>query len=192
MRTMSALTAPGFITVEEYLAGEERRDVKHEYVGGSVYAMAGASWGHNQVAGNLFGELRTHTRGGPCRVFMADMKVRLLIQGQELFYYPDIVVTCDPRETEDYFLRFPKLIIEVLSPATERVDRREKLWSYITIPTLEEYVLVAQETPAVTIYRRRADWQPETIIGLESTLLLESVGLSVPLRELYENVRGLA
>ena len=189
---MSALTALRFISVEEYLAGEESSDVKHEYVGGAVYAMAGTTRTHNTIGGNLHGELRTHLRGGPCQAYTNDVKVRLLIRGEDLFYYPDVMVGCDPRDTDEHFLRFPKLIVEVLSPSTERLDRREKFWSYLTIPTLEEYVLIAQESPAATIHRRRTDWQPETVIGVDSTLHLESVGLSLPLRVLYENVRGLA
>lgn len=189
---MSALTAARFVTVEEYLDGERRSDVKHEYVDGEVYAMAGASWGHSQAAGNFFGELRAHLRGGPCKAFISDMKVRLKISQQDLFYYPDVVVTCDPRDTDDYFLRFPKLIIEVLSPTTARLDRREKFQAYTALPGLEEYVLVSQEEPQVTIFRRRTHWEPEHTFGLEATLHLESVDFTLPLRVLYENVRGMA
>jgi Uma2 family endonuclease len=188
---MSALADPKFITVEEYLDGEQRGEVKHEYIGGSVFAMAGASKSHNLLGGNLYAELRPHLRSGPCRAYIGDVKVRLLIRKVDIFYYPDLVVGCDERDTDEYFLRFPKLIVEILSPATERVDRREKLLSYISIPTLEEYVLVAQETPAVTVYRKRTDWQPESVIGLDAVLQLESVDFSIPLRVLYENVDGL-
>lgn len=189
---MSALAATRFITVEEYLAGEESSEVKHEYIGGSVYAMAGTTRTHNAIARRLSARLDSHLAGGPCESYIGDVKVRLLIRGEDLFYYPDLMVGCDPRDTDELFLRFPKLIVEVLSPSTERLDRREKFWSYITIPTLEEYVLLAQETPTATVHRRRTDWQPEAIIGLDSVLHLESVDLSLPLQVLYENVRDVA
>jgi Uma2 family endonuclease len=189
---MSALLSPQYLSVAEYLAGEQISDVKHEYVGGSVYAMAGTTRTHNSISLRLATRLGTHLGGGPCQTYVNDVKVRLLIRGEDLFYYPDLMVGCDPRDTDELWLRFPKLIIEVLSPSTERLDRREKFWSYITIPTLEEYVLVAQESPAVTIHRRRTDWQPEAIVGLDSTFHLESVDLTLPLRALYENVRDAA
>jgi Uma2 family endonuclease len=188
---MAALAAPDLITVEEYLAGEQLSDVKHEYVAGRVYAMAGASRGHNQVAGNVFAELRSHLRGGPCQAFIADMKARLKIRQQDIFYYPDVIVTCDPRDTDDYFLRFPKLIIEVLSPSTERLDRKEKFESYLTVPTLEEYVLISQEQPDVTCFRRSSAWEPHVVSGIEAAMHLESVDFTLPLSVVYENVRSL-
>lgn len=189
---MSALALPRLISVEEYLDGEKFSNAKHEFIGGQVYAMAGSTRSHNHAAVNLVSELRTHLRGGPCEAYLGDVKVRLFIRQVDIFYYPDLVVTCDPRDTEEYFLRFPKLIVEVLSDSTERIDRTEKQQSYITIPTLEEYVLVSQQQPHVTIFRRRADWEPETTFGLDATLHLESVDFSLPLKVLYENVRGIA
>ena len=188
---MAALAAPEIITVEEYLAGEQLSDVKHEYVAGRVYVMAEASRGHNQVAGNVFAELRSHLRGGPCQAFIADMKARLKIRQQDHFYYPDVILTCDPRDTDDYFLRFPKLIIEVLSPATERLDRKEKFDGYLTMPTLEEYVLISQGQPEVTCFRRSLAWEPQIAAGIESMIHLASVDFRLPLSVVYENVRGI-
>src|SRR6266404_3018929 len=150
-------------TVDEYLSGELRGEIRHEYIGGTIYAMAGASEDHNAIAGNLFAALHSHLRGKPCRVFFVDMKVRLLIARADIFYYPDLMVACDPRDTDRYFKRYPKVLIEVLSPDTEATDRREKFLSYTGIETLEEYVLVAQDRREVTVFRRSRQWQPEIL-----------------------------
>ena len=98
-------------------------------------------------------------------------------------------MACDPSDTDRYFKRLPKLIIEVVSPATERTDRLEKLEHYTTLSSLEEYVLVYQDRMHVTIFRRRTGWVGEIIVDPLACIELESVGLSVPLAALYENVR---
>ena len=176
------------ISVEEYLQGEPLSELRHEYVDGEVFAMAGGLLNHNTIALNAASELRTHLRGKPCRAFMADALVRVLAFQQDVFYYPDVMVGCDDRDTNAQFLRFPKLIIEVLSKSTERVDRNEKFLRYITIPTLEEYVLAVQKCQAVTIFRRRLDWGQEVIEDPQGIVRLESVGLELPLAAFYENV----
>ena len=176
------------ISVEEYLQGEPLSELRHEYVDGEVFAMAGGLLNHNTIALNAASELRTHLRGKPCRAFMADALVRVLAFQQDVFYYPDVMVGCDDRDTNAQFLRFPKLIIEVLSKSTERVDRNEKFLRYITIPTLEEYVLADQKCQAVTIFRRRLDWGQEVIEDPQGIVRLESVGLELPLAAFYENV----
>jgi Uma2 family endonuclease len=186
---MSALAYPQLITVEDYLTGEPLSEVKHEFVAGEVYAMAGASRVHGRLALRLGSLLEQHLRGLPCEAFVGDMKVRIRFGLQDVFYYPDIVVGCDPQDTDDYFLRFPKLIIEVLSPATERVDKREKLQHYTSIASLEEYVLVAQDRVQVIIYRRRANWAGEMITEPEDKLTLESVDLTLTLEQLYEHIQ---
>jgi Uma2 family endonuclease len=151
-------------------------------------AMAGGSRAHNAISLNFASELRNHLRGKPCEVFMADVKARVLAHQQDTFYYPDVMVGCDERDTNDLYLRFPKLIIEVLSRSTERVDRNEKFLRYITIPTLEEYVLAEQSRQAVIIFRRRKGWAKEEITDPEGIVHLESVGLTLPLAAFYANV----
>lgn len=178
-----------FISVEEYLAGEEAGEVKHEYIGGTVYAMAGASRDHNTISLNLASALRSHLRGGPCRTFVSDVKVRLQHAGNDIFYYPDVVVGRDARDTEPLFLIHPKVVIEVLSAGTERLDRREKFWAYMGIESLEEHVLVAQDRPEVTLHRRANGWRPEVLKGAEDTLRLASLNFSTPLSDLYEGVK---
>src|SRR5262245_34123570 len=128
-RSMEAAAKTGTVSVEEYLAAEPRSEVRHEYIGGEVYAVAGASEEHNIIATNLLAALHAHLRGKACRVFMVDMKVRLFAAREEIFYYPDLMVTCDARDTDRYFKRFPNVLIEVLSTDTARTDRREKFFS---------------------------------------------------------------
>jgi Uma2 family endonuclease len=173
------------LSVDDYLSGEQLSDVKQEYIDGRVYAMAGASWWHNRVAMRFYSKLEAHLEGTPTTTLTGDMKVRMLIKQKDLFYYPDVVVTCDPRDTGGYFLRFPKLVIEVLSESTERLDRTEKRENYQTLPSLEEYVLVSQDQPEVTIFRRRANWEAEINHGLEAVIHLESVELHLPLATIY-------
>jgi Uma2 family endonuclease len=185
---MQAVRESATISVEEYLAREQNGEVRHEYIGGAVHAMAGASEEHNAVAGNIFAALHSHLRGKPCRAFMVDLKVRLQIARADIFYYPDVMVVCDSRDTDRYFKRFPKVLVEVLSPDTERTDRGEKFVSYTQIETLEEYVLVAQDRMEVTIFRRSADWRPEVLRQAEQPLRLASIEFSLALSGVYEGL----
>ena len=186
---MQALQQADWISVDDYLAGEPLGEVRHEYIGGTVYAMAGASEDHNVIALNLATALRAHLRGKRCRAFINDMKVRLQVADDDLFYYPDVMVACDPRDTHRFFKQFPRVIIEVLSPDTERTDRREKFLSYTRLETLEEYVLVAQARREVTVFRRSADWRPEVLGRPEDVLRLPSLEFELPLGLVYEDVK---
>ncbi len=185
---MSPVRQLHFLTVEEYLTGEQLSDVKHEYIAGKVHAMAGASWWHNRFAGRLYSRLETHLDTKPYTPFTGDMKVRMRVKSQDLFYYPDVVVSCDPRDVGGYCLSHPKLIIEVLSESTERLDRTEKMSNYLTLPSLEEYLLVAEDKPEATLFRRRTGWEPEVYQGLDAVVHLETVGYEFVLAELYHGV----
>ncbi|HYV28348.1 MAG TPA: Uma2 family endonuclease [Candidatus Eisenbacteria bacterium] len=186
---MEATLTSEFISVDEYLGGEKLAEVRHEFVAGHVFAMAGASEEHNFIAGNIFAALHAHLQGKSWRVFLAEMKARLLVSETDIFYYPDVMVACDPRDTDRYFKRFPKVLIEVLSPDTERTDRREKFLSYTQIETLEEYVLVAQDRMEVTVFRRSNKWQPEVAHQSEEQLRLTSLDFALPLSEIYAGVK---
>jgi Uma2 family endonuclease len=177
------------LNVEEYLAGELHSRDRHEYLGGTVYAMAGASIGHNLIAGNLFSSLRTHLRGKPCQVFMSDVKLRLRISEEDVFYYPDVMAACDPSDAERYFKRRPQVLIEVLSPETESIDRREKFLSYIQIETLAEYILVGQNKMEATVFRRANKWEPEILNRADESLRIESLNFALPLNSVYEGVK---
>jgi len=180
------------MTPEQYLAEEEKGELRHEYANGFTYAQAGASRAHNLLAHTLSSILRGHLRGGgPYRTYIADMKVRILSRDLDLFYYPDVMVSCDPSPPHDYYEDKPKLLVEVLSERTESRDRLEKLNAYTQLPSLEEYLLIAQHKVAVDIYRRQDDGFELERLGDDDTLNLQSVGLRLPVRELYEDIIGL-
>ena len=185
---MSTAEKLDYISVQDYLAAEEQSEVRHEYLGGLVYAMAGETRDHNQIAQNIAFAIRNHLKGGPCRSYIGDIRVNFDLKDDEYYYYPDLVVTCDQRDDHPRFVRFPKLIIEVLSPSTERVDKREKFFAYTTMDSLEEYVLVAQETREVIISRRADGWRKEIISGPEASVTLASLGFSMALAEIYESL----
>lgn len=175
------------LSVADYLAGERDAAVRHEYVDGQAYAMAGASARHNRIALNIAGRLNDHPLDGVCEAFMADMKIKV---APELFYYPDVVVTCDAPGGDAYFRTQPRLIVEVLSPTTERTDRHEKLAAYRSCPSVQEYVLVSQERMQIEVHRRRGDeWQVEILTGADERCAFESVGLTLGVGDVYRNVR---
>jgi Uma2 family endonuclease len=185
---MEVLKLRELVSVADYLADEPISEFRHEYIGGEIHAMAGASEEHNAISLNLATALQSHLKGRRCRAFIHDMKVRLQIAGDDVFYYPDVMVACDPRDTDRYFKRFPTVIVEVLSPETERTDRREKFLSYQQIETLEEYVLVAQDKSEVTVFRRANQWRPEIVRQASDSLNLSSLEFSLALVDLYDGV----
>jgi len=176
--------------VEDYLKGELSSDIRHEYIYGEVYAMAGASAAHNIISGNIFGNLWTHLRNSNCQPFSENMKLRADAQ---TFYYPDVFVACDEFPESEYYREEPILIIEVLSPSTERTDRNEKLAVYKTIPTLQEYIIVWQEKVYIELHRRQPDDSWLTYIFDENDLTEEiefrSIDLPLMLDEIYRRVR---
>lgn len=179
---MQLQRSSSFISVEDYLLGEQDGQVRHEYVDGEVYAMVGASDLHGLIAGNLFTVINT---GLPdrCQAFISDMKVRIRVDEKEVFYYPDILVTCDAKDRETYYRERPCLVIEVLSPSTERLDRFEKRMFYSHLGSLEEYVLVSQDYRQVEIYRRSVQWEP--VRYTQGVVTLESVGIDVTMDQIY-------
>lgn len=185
---MSAIAKPaGWISPEEYIEGERASEVRHEYVDGYVYAMAGASDDHNRIAGNIFSELRERLRGKRCEPFINDMKVKIPPSFADVFYYPDVLVTCDPTDSAKYYRERPCVIFEVISPDTERTDRREKAIAYRQIPTIEAYILVEQDRMAMTVLRRaEPGWQSEALEGPNAILKLPVIGVEIPLERIYE------
>jgi Uma2 family endonuclease len=173
------------LTVAEYLEGELHSQVKHEYLAGQVIATTGTTLRHSALIGNLAVTLRAHLRGGPCRVYFADIKVR--VEAVDAFYYPDVVVTCEPYDPKRYVVAEPILIVEVLSHSTETIDRREKLAAYRRLETLREYLIVDQAQREVTVRRRDPQgrwWQD--IYGPDGSIHLDSVDLDLPLSSIYE------
>lgn len=189
---MPALEKPDFISIAEYLAGEELAEVKHEYVGGSVHAMAGATNRHNAIAVNAIGSLFAQLRGKSCRPFNSDTKVRIDFPDHTRFYYPDVMVVCHPNPPDDHFQQNPVVIIEVLSDSTRRTDLEEKREAYLTMPSLKVLVFVEPDSPRVTLHRRRAEggFGPEVHSGLDAVIPLPEIEAELPLAELYERTGG--
>jgi Uma2 family endonuclease len=181
---MSSLKRNVLVSVEEYLEGEKHSLVKHEYVRGRVYAMVGASRAHNRIALNIGYALDRHLRGGSCSVFVSDVKVRIA----DTFYYPDVLVTCSPSDTDPYFSSEPSLIVEVLSATTEASDRLDKRIAYQSLPSLTEYVLVSQDRREVEVYRRDGPaWDLEVFVDPD-TVRLESIDFELTLAEIYRDI----
>jgi Uma2 family endonuclease len=175
-------------TIEEYFELEERSTLRHEYINGAIYAMNGVSHAHNFVSLALASALRQHLRGGPCRVFSGALRLDLKLGDDRICYYPDVMVACDKEGWGTHSIHNPKLVIEVLSPTTERTDLREKTLTFKRLPSVEEYAIAAQRDCRVTVHRRTAGWEPQTYAGSDTTLELRSVGLKVPLSEIYREV----
>jgi Uma2 family endonuclease len=189
---MSAATKRSLISVEDYLKTELASPVKHEYLGGVVYAMAGARNSHNVIAGNIFAALHVRLRGQPCRPFNSDTKIRLRLLTHFRFYYPDTSVVCRPNSPNDSFQDEPVVIVEVLSRNTRRIDEGEKKDGYLTIPSLSVYVLVEQESPAVVVFRRTPlGFVREVYEGLGMVVPLAEIGAVLPLAVVYEAVEFL-
>lgn len=177
------------ISVEDYLAGELSSPIKHEYLGGVVYAMAGARNVHNLIAGNVFGVLHARLRGQRCRPYNSDTKIRVRLPSHVRFYYPDVSVVCRPNPQTDSFQDEPAVIIEVLSRKTRRIDEGEKKDAYLTIPSLCVYALVEQEMPAVVVFRRTEHgFVREVHEGLEAVIPLDEIETSLPLAEVFDTV----
>ena len=187
---MTALKQPDEITIAEYLASEEISTVKHEYLGGTVHAMAGASNRHNVIAVTSVGLLFGMLRGKSCQPFNSDTKIRIQYAGQTRFYYPDAMVVCHPNPQSDQFQDHPVVVIEVLSESTRRADVGEKRDTYLTLPSLRVLLLVESEEMAVTVHRRRADgsFAAEHYAGPEAVIPLPEIDATLPLAELYERV----
>ncbi|MHC5599932.1 MAG: Uma2 family endonuclease [Nostoc sp.] len=177
-----------YISPEEYLEGEKFSEIKHEYIDGQVYAMAGASDAHVTVSMNVSMLLRNHLRGSGCRVYMADMKAQIDVINR--YFYPDVMVTCDTRDKEfEYFKCYPSLIIEVLSESTEGYDRGKKFASYRHLESLQEYVLISPDRMSVECFRRNQEgqWVLYPYEKVEE-VHLASVDFRCAIAEIYEDV----
>lgn len=186
---MTAAKKLNLVSVEDYLAGELVSPVKHEYLGGVVYAMAGARNRHNLIASNTLVALGSRLRGKRCRGYNSDTKVRIRLPAQVRFYYPDVSVICRPNPPDDSFQDEPVVLVEVLSRGTRRIDDGEKKDAYLTIPFLSVYLMIEQETPALVAYRRTAQgFVREVYEGLDAVVPLGEVETELPLAEVFEAV----
>lgn len=176
-------------TVEEYLALEESSFERHEYAAGQVYAMSEPLQRHKLISGNVFAALHGHLRDTPCRPYMGSTRVHIRARGDDCFYYPDILVACgQTRDKKGRFIDEHRLVMEVMSRSTERIDRREKAFTYRELPSVEEIVLISQQSTWVAAYRRTEDWAPVILSSPEQALELKSIGLALSLRHIYEGL----
>jgi Uma2 family endonuclease len=177
------------LAVTDYLAGELLSPIKHEYLDGVVYAMAGAGNAHNIIATNIVGALYGPLRGRPCRPFNSDTKIRVRLATQVRFYYPDASVVCRPNPQTDSFQDDPAVLFEVLSHRTRRIDEGEKKDAYLTLPSLVAYAMLEQDTAAAVVFRRtEGGFVREVYEGLDAVLPLGEIGVDLPLAEIYETV----
>ena len=175
------------ISVEDYLKGEKISPVKYEYVEGEVYAMAGTSDKHNLIVGDIISSLIVHLRNSPCQPFFGDIKVRVT---KKVYYYPDVLVSCEENPENPYFRNAPILIIEVTSPSTEHIVR-EKLLFYQQMPSVQEYAIVSQNKMNVEVHRRQTNgsWITYYFDEPDAEIEFQSVELTLPITEIYRRVR---
>lgn len=176
------------LTVAEYLALERTSEVRHEFIDGQTYAMAGGTINHNRLTMN-FGSLLNHRMSGNgCEAFTENVVVKI---SEAVYYYPDVVVTCDAIAGGAYVLEYPVLIVEVLSKSTEKIDRREKKKEYQFVAGLREYVIVAQDQIRIEVYRHDNAgemWQGEVYSDPEQEISFASIGVKVKVSEIYQRV----
>lgn len=178
------------MTVDAYLAWEPSQELRYEFVNGDVVAMTGGTLPHNDIAINVLTALRPQVRAQGCRINIADAKVNVT---PSIYRYPDLVISCDERDkTAVTAIQYPKLIIEVLSPGTEHLDRGDKFREYRLLPSLQEYVLISSTQINVEIYRRGEGrlWL-YTSYQAGDTMTLASVGFTCPIALFYENILAL-
>ena len=187
---MTAVKQPDFITVEDYLAGEETSEMKHEYLGGSVHAMAGATIRHNQISLSALVALYGQLKGKPCQPFNSDTKIRIQYSDHTRLYYPDAMVVCESNPDTQHFQDRPVVIIEVLSDSTRRTDLGEKRDAYQTVPSLKVLMLVEPDSASVTVHRRQLDgnFVTERYLGLDASIPLPEIEAALSLADLYERV----
>ena len=187
---MASTAAQTYLTPEEYLTWERKSDTKHEYLGAEIIAMSGASRAHSLIVTNISGELYIQLKGGTCEVHTNDMRVRT--HPETSYFYPDVVVVCgEPHFEDNVFdtLLNPVVLVEVLSPSTERYDRGEKFDYYQQLTSLREYVLVSQDEVRVELHRRQGTaWQPTEFRSLKDMLSLDAINCELALSDIYRRV----
>ncbi len=173
------------ISEDDYLQGELLAETKHEYIDGQVHAMAGAGENHNLLSVNIATELKTRLKGTPCRIFIADMKVKVGAN----FFYPDVMVVCQEDNDSEYYKTAPVIIIEVLSKSTRRFDQTDKRLRCQRIPSLEEYVLIEQDKGEIQVFSKKDQWQ-SFYYYLGDNITFSSLGVTVGVEDIYYQVNN--
>jgi Uma2 family endonuclease len=173
------------ISIQDYLEGELISILKHEYIDGQVYAMAGASSSHNRIVANLNRELGNHLRNTPCEPFASDMKVRV----KDDFFYPDVLVDCHHQANDYGVTDSPLIVVEVLSKSTRKIDHTFKRLAYQHLASLQEYVVIEQDFVDIEVCRRNRHWQSERYF-LGDEVYFESIDVRLPVSTIYERVEN--
>jgi Uma2 family endonuclease len=182
-------------TPEEYLEFERAAETRHEFLDGHIYAMAGESLSHSRICVNIAAEMRRVLKGSRCEALSPNMKVRAETKG--LFAYPDLSIVCgEPVFHDDQkdVLLNPKVIIEVLSPSTQRYDQTKKFFKYRKeIPSLTDYILIYQDVAFIEHHEKQGDgrWVHNVFDGLQDTLRIPSIECEISMAEIYDRVEGL-
>lgn len=188
-RCMSELVRPHHsLTIEEYLELEETAEIRHEYVGGNVYAMTGATKRHNRIVGNIYRRLADAAEDGPCRVYVEGVKLQV---ASDVIYYPDVMVACGP-DNDPLIEDDPCLVVEVVSPTTETVDRREKFLAYRQLPNLQAYLIVSQDRGWIEHHFRDegGEWRRDDIVEKDSFSVPCPPGARLMLNDVYRGLEG--
>lgn len=180
--------AKKYISAPEYLELEEAAEYKSEYYKGEIFAMAGASTNHNQIIGNVYSRLHHTIKKHKCRVFVSD--VRLWIEQQELFTYPDIMIICEKPKfylDRDDTVVNPRIIIETISKSTEAYDRSKKFLFYRSIPAFQEYILIDQYSPHIEQFYLGSDnqWLFKDYTSISDILKFSKIAVEIPLNDVY-------
>lgn len=173
-----------YLSVEAYLAGERHSETRHEYIDGVIQTMAGASVNHNKITTNILTLLMIQLRNKDCHPYSSDLLVKT---AANRYRYPDVLVVCNEQFLDEYSTNSPIIIFEVLSKATRQADRKQKLFEYLQLPSLLEYILIEQDWVEVEVLRRSQNWRPDYYYWGD-TISLESVGASLSVVDIYEQV----
>ncbi len=175
------------ISAQDYLEGEKISQIKHEYLDGEVYEMAGTSIRHNRIIRNLLSRLNEKLDGSDCETFFVDIKV--YVKKLNRYYYPDLLVVCGEINQNEHFTNSPLIIIEILSPSTALTDRREKMFAYKEIESLVEYILIEQNKIYAEIYRRRTDGLWSWIEFDENEEIeFDSIGFKMRMTDVFKGI----
>jgi len=176
------------MTVEEYLNMAEG-PTRYEYLAGHIYAMSAPLLRHETIVNNLVYHLQHQLRGGPCRAFSSNARVRLIVNNDEVFYFPDAQIACGPFTEEmldTSYLNNSRVVVEVLSPSTARIDRSEKAFNYRQLPSVQEILLIAQRTMELTVFRRSEQWKPQVLTRPQEVFESRAAAVSVALADIYD------
>jgi Uma2 family endonuclease len=183
MTTTRRPVARRHVTREDYLRIEEASPLRHEWVAGRIYALSGTTIRHNRILGNIFALLWTAARGGPCRVYAAEVK---LSPAPDTIYYPDVMVACGAEREDELFENGPCLVVEITSRSTRAIDRREKLAAYRRIPRLQAYLIADQKKRLVERHwRENGEWWEQEVSG-EGVVPIPCPACDLSLAEIYE------